>query len=116
MPKIVITHSVGDIDNWLKGKSERAEAIGSMGGSNVVDHVANDGSNTIAISADMDDVDAALATMASPPPQDGGRHGEARGHPPLGGLRREVVIRRRRGSGWKMAVNPLVWSGAGTIG
>ena len=69
MPKIVITHSVVDIDNWLKGKSERAEAIGSIGGSNIVDHVANDGTNTIAISADIDDVDGALATMASPPPE-----------------------------------------------
>ena len=69
MPRIVITHSVADIDNWLQGKSERAEAIGAMGGSNIVDHVANDGSNTIAISADMDDIDAALATMASPPPE-----------------------------------------------
>src|SRR5271165_2419509 len=28
MPKIVITHSVADVDNWLKYKSERADAIG----------------------------------------------------------------------------------------
>jgi hypothetical protein len=35
----------------------------------VVDHVAHDGSNSIAISADMTDVDAALAVLASPPPE-----------------------------------------------
>ena len=36
MPKIIVTHSVIDVDNWLKGKSERADAIAAMGGSNVV--------------------------------------------------------------------------------
>ena len=67
MPKIVVTHSVVDVDNWLKGKSERADAIAAMGGSNVVDHVANDKSNNIAISADAEDIEAVLATLASPP-------------------------------------------------
>ena len=67
MPKIVVTHSVVDVDKWLQGKSERADAIASMGGSNVVDHVAQDGSNTIAISADVEDVATVIATLASPP-------------------------------------------------
>jgi hypothetical protein len=67
MPKMVVTHSVVDVDNWLKGKSERADAIGAMGASNVVDHAANDGSNTIAITAEVEDIEAVLATMASPP-------------------------------------------------
>ena len=69
MPKIIVTHSVIDVDNWLKGKSERVDAIAVMGGSNVVDHVAQDGSKTIAISADVDDVAAVMATLASPPPE-----------------------------------------------
>jgi hypothetical protein len=49
-----------------------------MGGSNVVDHVASDGSNAVAITTDMADVDAALGAIASPPPELGavmGRHG-----------------------------------------
>ena len=67
MPKIVITHSVIDIDNWLKGKSERADAIGGMSGVNVVDHVAHDGSKTVAITFDADDAATVTATVASPP-------------------------------------------------
>jgi hypothetical protein len=44
MPRMVITHDVADIDRWLKGKAERAAAIGSAG-TNVTDYVALDGSN-----------------------------------------------------------------------
>ena len=69
MPKVVITHNVVDVDNWLKGKSERSEAITGLGGSNVVDHVAHDGSNSVALTVDIDDVDGMLATAANPPPQ-----------------------------------------------
>jgi hypothetical protein len=64
---MVVTHSVVDVETWLKGKSERADAIGAMGGANVVDHVARDGSNSIAITADVDDVEAVMVTMADPP-------------------------------------------------
>lgn len=67
MPKIVITHAVADVDQWSQFSSERAEAIGGMGGSNVEDHVAEDGSNAVAVTADVDDVDALLAAIASPP-------------------------------------------------
>ena len=64
MPKVVLTHAVVDIDRWLKGKAERAAAIGS----NVVDYVAEDGSNNIAVSAEVGDVAALQAGLASPPP------------------------------------------------
>jgi hypothetical protein len=64
---MVITHSVVDIERWLQGKEERAAAIGTVG-SNVVDHVASDGSTRVAVTADIDDVDAAQAMMSSPPP------------------------------------------------
>ena len=69
MPKIVITHTVTDVNSWLTFKAERAAAIAGMGGSSVVDHVAHDGSNAVAISADIDDVEAALAAVASPAPE-----------------------------------------------
>jgi hypothetical protein len=64
MPRVVLTHAVVDIDRWLKGKADRAAAIGS----NVVDYVAEDGSNNIAISAEVSDLAAMQAMLASPPP------------------------------------------------
>jgi hypothetical protein len=67
MPKIVITHNVADVDTWLKGKSERAAAIGTMGATNVVDHVAQDGSKSVAITFAVDDVATVTSTLASPP-------------------------------------------------
>jgi len=42
-------------------------AIGTMGGTNVVDYVAHDGSNMIAITCDVDDIETVMATLASPP-------------------------------------------------
>ena len=68
MPKVVITHAVQDIDRWLQGKAERAQAIESGTGSNVTDYVAQDGSNNIAITADVADIDALTGMLASPPP------------------------------------------------
>ena len=68
MPKLVITHAVEDLDRWLAGKSERAAAIESGSGSNVTDFVAADGSNNVAISADVADVEQLKAMLASPPP------------------------------------------------
>jgi hypothetical protein len=67
MPKMVVTHSVLDVDNWLKGKAERADAISAMGCSNIVDYVAEDGSKAIAVTADAQDPAAVMATMSSPP-------------------------------------------------
>ena len=83
MPKIVVIHDVVDVAKWLEFKSERAEAIGALGGSNVVDHVAQDGSNTVAVGAEVDDLDGMMAALSSPPPEVGTimeRHGVV---PPL---------------------------------
>ena len=66
MPKVVITHKVVDVDTWLKGKSERAKQIAGMGGTNVEDHVAQDGSNSIAVTCDGD-VERIMAAIANPP-------------------------------------------------
>ena len=67
MPKMIITHNVVDVDTWLSFKEERAGAIAAMGGSNVVDHVAQDGSNAVALAVNVEDVAAVLAGLASPP-------------------------------------------------
>jgi hypothetical protein len=69
MPRIVVVHDVEDVDNWSKHKAERADAIASMGATDVVDHVAQDGTKTVAITANADDVDAMLAATASPGPE-----------------------------------------------
>ena len=68
MPKLVMTHAVADIERWLRGKDERAAAIGAVA-TNVTDHVAADGSNNVAITADVHDVEAAQAMVTSPSPE-----------------------------------------------
>lgn len=78
MPKIVAIHGVVDVAKWLEFKSERADAVAALGGSNVVDHVAQDGSNSVALTADVSDVEGLLAALSSPPPEVGAvmeRHG-----------------------------------------
>jgi hypothetical protein len=79
VPRIVITHAVVDIELWLKGKADRAAAIGT----NVTDYVAQDGSNNIAVTADVEDIDAAQAMMASPPPEVAAKMEEHGVIPPL---------------------------------
>jgi hypothetical protein len=77
MPKIVVTHAVVDIERWLAGKAERAELIGTVA-TNVTDYVALDGSNNIAVTADVHDLDGMQALMASPSSEDAAaeeRHG-----------------------------------------
>jgi hypothetical protein len=66
MAKMVVTHSVLDVDNWLKGKAERADVITAMGCTNVVDYVAEDGSKAIAVTADVLDLPAVMAAMGAP--------------------------------------------------
>jgi hypothetical protein len=69
MPKIVATHAVEDLPRWLAGKAERAAEIASGSGSNVVDHVAQDGSNNVAITADVSDLAALESMLSSPSPE-----------------------------------------------
>lgn len=69
MPKLVITHAVEDLDRWLAGQSERAAAIESGSGSNVMDYVAADGSKNVAITADVADVAQLESMLTSPPPE-----------------------------------------------
>jgi len=83
MPRVVLTHAVEDIERWLSGKTERAEAIELGSGSNVTDYVAHDGSNNIAITADVADLDAMQAMLASPPPDVAAKMGEHGVIPPI---------------------------------
>ena len=77
MPKMVATHAVVEIERWLQGKDERVAVIGKYA-TNVTDHVAADGSNNIAVTADVHDLAGLQALMASPSPEDAAaeeRHG-----------------------------------------
>jgi hypothetical protein len=69
MPRVVAFHAVADVPRWLEGKAERAAAIESASASNVTDYVAADGSNNVAITADVADMDAMNAMLASPSPE-----------------------------------------------
>jgi hypothetical protein len=66
MPKVVMTHKVVEIERWLKGKEERAAAIAPYA-TDITDLVALDGSNEIALTADIHDMDGIQSMLASPP-------------------------------------------------
>lgn len=68
MPRVVFTHQVVEIERWLKGKEERAAAFAPHA-TDVTDYVAMDGSNQIAVTADIHDMEGAQAMLASPPPE-----------------------------------------------
>jgi hypothetical protein len=68
VPRMLATHAVQDVERWLKGKAERAEAIESALREQHDDYVGADGSNNIAVTADVADLDAMQAMLASPPP------------------------------------------------
>jgi hypothetical protein len=63
--RMVITHSVVDVNRWLAGKAERAAAIGSVG-TNVTDYVAQDGSNHVAVAVDVSDLAGVQAMLSTP--------------------------------------------------
>ena len=66
MPRIVITYAIQDLDRWLGGKAERAEAL--SGATGVTDLVALDGTNNAAVAFDIDDLDAFKGMLSSLPP------------------------------------------------
>jgi hypothetical protein len=77
MPRMVVTHPVVEIERWLQGKAERAAIIG-LYATHATDRVAADGSNNVAITADIHDMAGLQALMDSPSPEDAAaeeRHG-----------------------------------------
>jgi hypothetical protein len=66
MPKVVMTHKVVEIERWLKGKEERAASIAPYA-TDITDYVAADGSNNIALTADIHDMEGIQAMLESPP-------------------------------------------------
>lgn len=68
MTKLVITHMVTDVEHWLKFHAERVEQLAGWG-SGVQEHVAADGSKTVALTMDVHDMDGMKAAMAAPSPE-----------------------------------------------
>ncbi|HEX7472265.1 MAG TPA: hypothetical protein VF323_04230 [Candidatus Limnocylindrales bacterium] len=68
MPKIVITHAVKDVENWLKYHAERVEQLAPFA-TNVTDHAAIDGSKNVALTMDVHDMAGMQSALASPPPE-----------------------------------------------
>ena len=68
MPKVVIAHAVEDVDRWLQGHAGRAETIAAASVSNLTDFVADDGSNNVAVTADVADPEKLKSALASPSP------------------------------------------------
>ena len=64
MPRIVATHTVKDVDHWTSKDDERVEALASFA-TEVVSYVATDGSNQVAVSANVHDPEGMMAYMQS---------------------------------------------------
>lgn len=65
MPRVVITHSVKDVKLWASKGDERAQGVAPFA-TELVDYVAADGSNKVAVSANVHDMDAMMAFMQTP--------------------------------------------------
>jgi len=65
MPRVVITHSVKDVKLWASKGDERAQGAAPFA-TEVVDYVAADGSNKVAVSANIHDMDGMMAFMQTP--------------------------------------------------
>jgi hypothetical protein len=65
MPRIVATHEVKDVKHWASKGDERVEIIGQFG-TDVVSYVSADGSNKVAVSANIHDMEGLMAFMQTP--------------------------------------------------
>lgn len=65
MPRIVITHEVKDVKHWASKGDVRVEVFAPFG-TEVVSYVAADGSNKVAVSANLHDMEGMMAWMQTP--------------------------------------------------
>ena len=65
MPRIVATHEVEDVKHWASKGDERVEVFAPFG-TEVVSYVAADGSNQVAVSANIHDMEGMMAFMQTP--------------------------------------------------
>jgi hypothetical protein len=65
MPRIVATHEVKDVKHWASKGDERVKIIGPFA-TEIVSYVAADGSNQVAVSANVHNVEGLMAFMQTP--------------------------------------------------
>ena len=65
MPRIVVTHEVKDVKHWASKGDERVEVLAPFG-TDVVSYVAADGSNRVAVSASIHDMEGMMAMSQTP--------------------------------------------------
>ena len=66
MPKIIVTAAVNDVEEWLKFKDEMVPAMSAVA-SDGASYVAMDGSNNVASTWDVPDMEAFRAAQSSFP-------------------------------------------------
>ena len=68
MPQIIVTAAVNDVEEWLKFKAEMVPAMSAVA-SDGSSYVAMDGSNQVASTWDVPDMEAFRAALNSLPPE-----------------------------------------------
>ena len=68
MPKIIVTAAVNNVEEWLKFKAEMVPAMSAVA-SDGSSYVAMDGSNQVASTWDVSDMEAFRAAQNSLPPE-----------------------------------------------
>lgn len=65
MPRMVGTHAVKDVKHWASKGKERVEIFAPFA-TEVVSYVAADGSNQVAVAANIHDMEGMMAFMQTP--------------------------------------------------
>jgi hypothetical protein len=68
MPQIIVTAAVNDVEEWLKFKAEMVPAMSAVA-SDGASYVAMDGSNQVASTWDVPDMEAFQAVQSSLSPE-----------------------------------------------
>ncbi len=68
MPQIIVTAAVNDVEEWLKFKAEMVPAMSAVA-SDGASYVATDGSNQVASTWDVPDMEAFQAAQSSFAPE-----------------------------------------------
>ena len=90
MPKIVVTAAVKNVEGWLKFKPEMIAQLSAVA-SDGTSYVAMDGSNHVASTWDVPDMEAFQAAQTASLARDGGGDGAVRDDPAGDDLRQEVA-------------------------
>jgi len=68
VPKIIVTAAVNDVEAWLQFKADMTAALSAVA-SDGSSYIAMDGSNQVASTWDVPDMDAFMAAQRSFPPE-----------------------------------------------